>query len=43
MTLKNIKYPKTKTSPNYHNALNKRPPRMNAPLKVKTVNKRPLE
>ena len=41
MTLKNIKYPKAKTSPNYRNALNKRPwneppllkrpPRMNAP------------
>ena len=25
MTLKNIKYLKTKTSPNYRNALNKRP------------------
>ena len=25
MTLKTIKYPKTKTSPNYPNALNKRP------------------
>ena len=26
MTLKNIKYPKTKTSPNYRNALNNPPP-----------------
>ena len=37
MTLKNIKYPETKTSLNYRNALNKRPlkgknPSINAPL-----------